>query len=416
MDTTTTELLSAALDQSATAVAIVTANLAAPGPSVVYANPAFCALSGHALDELLGHTLPLLDGSDSAAPTAEQLGRCLDQGGQLDGRSLGRQPDGSLQPIEWRISPLRGPRGVAQHFLVEQRAVAEPPPRLLRIALDATSESLLITDRQGVIVYVNQAFERQTGHRAPDVLGKKPALLRSGNQSGEFYRHLWQTLARGESFHATFTNRRQDGSLFHLEQTITPARDERGEISHYVSVSKDLTEHVEREQALQTLAYSDPLTGLNNRMFGERQLAQEWQRAQRYRRSLAAIMADVDHFKQINDQHGHASGDQVLQLLGKILRDNVRRTDSVIRWGGEEFLILAPDSDEQTAAALAERIRQAVCAHRFPAVGALSISLGVAQLQAGEDRAGLIERADQALYAAKHGGRNRVARASRSGA
>lgn len=407
------QMLEAAVEQCYDAILVTGAELDAPGPRIVYANPAFCRMSGYAHEELLGRSPRLLQGPETDTATIERLRQCLREGRRFEGTTVNYRKDGSRYCVEWHISPVRDAQGRISHFLSVQREItarlqAEQQRELLASALNATADSVLITDRAGTIVFANRAFEAQTGYPVAEVLGKTPRLLQSGQHGADFYQQLWRNLERGESFRSTFTNRRRDGSLFHLEQTITPARDADGRISHFVSVSKDLTERVEKEQALQVLAFTDKLTGLYNRSFGEQQLTHEWNHARRYRRPLSAIMADLDHFKAVNDTYGHACGDRILALLGDTLRRCVRKSDTVIRWGGEEFLILAPESDAETAAQLAERIRCAVAALRDPQVQRLTISLGVAQLSGGEETAQLIERADRALYAAKAAGRNRV--------
>lgn len=164
----------------------------------------------------------------------------------------------------------------------------------------------------------------------------------------------------------------------------------------------------------QRMARTDPLTGLVNRRVFEERLDEEVHRAQRYAHPLSVVMADLDHFKRYNDTHGHQAGDVALQQLGEILQANVRETDLVARYGGEEFVILLPETSKAGALALAEKIRAAVEMHPFPYENShpsrrLTLCLGVAAYREGvEDSKALLRRADEALYQAKAGGRNRV--------
>jgi diguanylate cyclase (GGDEF)-like protein len=132
------------------------------------------------------------------------------------------------------------------------------------------------------------------------------------------------------------------------------------------------------------------------------------ERAKRYNHPLSLIMFDLDHFKQVNDTYGHAIGDYVLQTLTKIARVNLREIDILIRWGGEEFIIIAPDTDLKSATVLAERIRKAVEEFTFDQVGKITVSFGVTQFKKDDTEDTIIKKADDAMYEAKRNGRNRV--------
>jgi diguanylate cyclase (GGDEF)-like protein len=166
-----------------------------------------------------------------------------------------------------------------------------------------------------------------------------------------------------------------------------------------------------KQAELYRLANTDPLTGLWNRMKFEEVAGQELMRSQRYEYPLSLLFIDIDHFKPINDERGHAVGDQVLRSLAGLLLETLRQSDSVCRWGGEEFLILAPYTDLEQAIILGEKLRSRV-ASKLSAEGlAVTVSLGVAERLADDDLPGLVRRADDALYEAKAAGRNRVAAA-----
>ena len=163
-------------------------------------------------------------------------------------------------------------------------------------------------------------------------------------------------------------------------------------------------------------ATTDPLTGLYNRLKFDEALAHEMSRAKRYGTPLALVLYDVDHFKQVNDIHGHQIGDDVLVRLSQIVGDHIRNTDLLARWGGEEFVILAPGSDGEMARQAAEKLATAVRRVAFEEAGAITCSFGIAQYVAGDSAATLIARADHALYRAKMNGRDRVELAQRPGA
>ena len=169
----------------------------------------------------------------------------------------------------------------------------------------------------------------------------------------------------------------------------------------------------EKSDELERLSTTDGLTNLFNRRYLTELLAAEQRRCQRLKHPFAVVMLDVDRFKSYNDEFGHPAGDRVLARVAELLQESVREVDSVGRYGGEEFLVLLPESGESEAVALAERVRRRIAEERFPH-RQVTMSLGVAQYPAhGESVDSVIASADAALYDAKREGRNRVARAGK---
>jgi diguanylate cyclase (GGDEF)-like protein len=165
------------------------------------------------------------------------------------------------------------------------------------------------------------------------------------------------------------------------------------------------------QQALDAIGHvaaTDSLTGMWNRRWLEKNAAVEISRARRYRQPLSLILLDIDQFKRVNDRLGHAAGDAVLIELAGVIRDQIRTSDSLTRWGGEEFVILAPSTTLEGAAHLAEKVRCAVGEHPFGGAGYVTVSMGVSDLADDERLDDFIAAADAALYRAKQGGRNRV--------
>lgn len=185
--------------------------------------------------------------------------------------------------------------------------------------------------------------------------------------------------------------------------------------SMVVALDKARTELDERNEllraqaaTLEELATTDVLAGtFNRRKFNELILA-EIERVRRYGHPLSLLVVDIDHFKRINDTHGHEAGDEVLIVLAGLIRAGIRATDSLARWGGEEFVVLSPEVSVEEAAGLAERLRSAAGTYKYSFVGRVTASIGVAQHRVGETPDELFARADEALYRAKEGGRDRV--------
>jgi len=159
---------------------------------------------------------------------------------------------------------------------------------------------------------------------------------------------------------------------------------------------------------LERVSATDRLTGAWNRTHLDRMVETELGRSLRSREPVSLVLLDIDHFKRINDTHGHQVGDDVLRELVRVMQSNIRQADLLFRWGGEEFVVLASATGYRGAAALAESLRSAVQAHAFPLVGGITVSAGVAEHLATEGAAEWFGRVDAALYAAKEGGRNRV--------
>ncbi|KAA0874685.1 GGDEF domain-containing protein [Nitrincola tapanii] len=176
-------------------------------------------------------------------------------------------------------------------------------------------------------------------------------------------------------------------------------------------MEQESAEFRKQAEAAHKQSHIDPLTHLANRFAYNVELAKEYERFQRYGTVFSLLIADIDFFKRINDNYGHLAGDKVLRLIARVLKTHLRQADFVARFGGEEFVILMPSTEAQAASRAAEKLRQAVAQSPFNFQGQpvqITLSLGVAQIQAQESPEALFERADRALYAAKHSGRNRI--------
>ena len=406
-------LLRSALEQSFNSVLITDAQPGPMGPRIVYANPAFCEMTGYSATELLGQTPRILQGAQTSPEVLQTLRECLQADRFFRGSTINYRKDGRPYTVEWNISPVKDEAGVTTHYVSVQQDIsavteARATSQLLAQALDATQDAVMIANAQGEIEFVNHGFELITGYSRVEALGQNPAMLKSGEHTEAFYGRLWAAIQSGQTFRAVFINRHKQGHLIHCEETVSPIRDAGGAVTHFVSVIRDQTARAHTEQTLREQATRDPLTDLLNRRAGEWQLERAFLAAREGQKPFCLIMADVDHFKAINDTWGHPAGDQVLQRVAAVLRTGVRATDSVVRWGGEEFLLVLPYCEQAAALLQAERLRERVAAAEQGEMGRVTVSMGVAELQRGETLANLMERVDQALYQAKHAGRNQV--------
>jgi len=201
--------------------------------------------------------------------------------------------------------------------------------------------------------------------------------------------------------------RTADTAFRHLDESGNPVFD---------GAFEDITRRRELEDELSYQARYDKLTDLANRRHCEDVLQAEAERSDRYGHPLSALMIDIDHFKRINDERGHAEGDRVLEWIAEILRNRVRETDLAGRWGGEEFVVLLPSTPATKAHRLAEELRRAVAEAPDSGLMPVTISIGYAGYLQGEGNARFMQRLDRALYAAKREGRNRVIAAEPPGA
>ncbi|MBU4119467.1 MAG: diguanylate cyclase [Proteobacteria bacterium] len=194
----------------------------------------------------------------------------------------------------------------------------------------------------------------------------------------------------------------------YLAFDAVPIYNRANELVAAIETLQDISERKKMEEDLERLATTDALTGLCNRHRFNELLQQEVDRAKRYNTPLSLIMFDLDHFKKINDTYGHAVGDQVLQAVAKVIRENVRTSDWVGRWGGEEFLVLCPEATEKDVLVIAEKLRETVEKHIFETVKTITVSCGVTRFKSHDSVDAFVSRADEGLYRAKDKGRNIV--------
>jgi diguanylate cyclase (GGDEF)-like protein/PAS domain S-box-containing protein len=300
--------------------------------------------------------------------------------------------------------------GMAQHDHSPEPANQEQDLALLASALAAVANAIFITDTSGHIRWVNRAFSRLSGYTAEEVLGRTPALLRSGRQRDGFYADLWRTIRAGKVWRGLLVDRRKDGQLYTVDQTVTPLLDEHGVITHYIAIQQGAQPGAPSEDQDHYLARHDALTGLPNRLYFAEIERQQREQMHATGHPFALMFLDLDKFKEVNDKLGHAGGDQLLLAVAERLTCAVRKSDTVARFGGDEFAILLSDiPDPSILAVLAEKLNH-VMAQPFvvddTTVG-ISASIGVAVCpNDGDDPAELMRKADAAMYSVKRRGGN----------
>ena len=301
--------------------------------------------------------------------------------------------------------------GIATRISVAlEAAMDQKQVRLLGSALEAAGNAVMITDRLGIIQWMNPAFVRLSGYTQQDAAGQTPRILKSGQMTLEHYKTLWDTILKGDRWSGEVIERRKDGSFYTVSQTITPITDDDGVITHFIAIHEDITAQKLDQERIQHMAHYDALTGLPNRALFYDRLGQSVMKARRSHGGLALLFMDLDGFKKVNDTLGHHSGDLLLMSVAERLRQCVRESDTVARLGGDEFTIILNEAREHDQVAkVAEKIIETM-ARPFELEGQearIGVSIGIARYSEGvgnEDE--LVIDADQAMYAAKSAGKN----------
>lgn len=265
------------------------------------------------------------------------------------------------------------------------------------------------------IVYVNRAFTELTGYSAEEMIGKNPRVLQFNETDPATTSKIRAALLAQQPVRTSIRNVSKSGRAYWLDLSIIPLRNDAGELTHFAAIERDVTAEKEHASKLARLSTTDHLTELLNKRAFDQVLREHFAKFQRKLADYSILYMDIDHFKMINDTHGHDQGDAVLQALAEKCARLLRPYDIVARIGGEEFGVLLPGVDELPAMVIAERLRHAISDIRIKGHqegSRITISVGVsAPRPADTDGFDALKRADSALYAAKQGGRNRVCRA-----
>lgn len=285
-------------------------------------------------------------------------------------------------------------------------------PDVIQPVLDALPMPVFFKDRAGVYRGCNEAFTALLGRTPAEVVGKSVYDLSPPDLAQVYFEADEALMSAGENQRYESQVQAPSGERLDVIFYKTVLRDADGQVSGLVGTILDITDRKRMEQQLADMASRDPLTGLLNRRAILSHLERLHDDRRQQRQPLCLLMCDVDHFKSINDRHGHAVGDEVLTQVAQLLRQHLRDGDRVGRIGGEEFLVVLDSTEPERLSQVGERLRQVVATHPvlpLDTTFSVTVSIGAARsLQADEDWASVVSRADQALYVAKRTGRDRV--------
>lgn len=305
-------------------------------------------------------------------------------------------------------------KSIMEHLnlrLAHQRAQQQIEGLQLAAAIfEASSEAMIVTDADNLMITVNPAFLRSSGYTLEEVIGRDPKLLRSERHSAEFYTHMWQALNSKGHWDGELWSKPKTGEEYAQQMSINIIYNTDGSKRLHVATSRDITEKKRADELIWKQANYDLLTQLPNRRLFHDRLVHGIKAAQRAEQSLSLLFIDLDNFKQVNDSYGHAVGDELLLQAAARLKQCVREADTVARMGGDEFtVILSQIKDAAYIANIAENIIQKL-AQLFIHDGidlSISASIGIAVYpKDSTDAEQLLKHADSAMYAAKRAGRN----------
>ena len=384
--------------------------------TLTFANPAACDILGWSASELIGqHAHSAIRHSRMDAHPSP-IENCIANEAMESGQPRYRRDDcyyhrdGHPLKVTAVAMPIVNNGLTTGAIIVFIQVIdGEAPNPLISHETDG---AIMALDREGRITAFSDALTRLTGYSSDEAIGQMPSLLRSNVHTRSFFRDMWQRVQQDKHWRGLIWNRCKDGSIRPFWLSMSAVCEPRGAIDQYVAVYAETTAKSSPEAQLQFLASHDNLTGLPNRTLLSSRLRQAIARAARQGTRIAIAFIDLDHFKEINDQLGHASGDQFLIELARRLTENSREEDTIARWGGDEFLLLMEDIHApDTATLLSERILAKLRAPIELSTRTIepSASIGIALFpDDAQSATSLIEAADKAMYNAKQDGRNRI--------
>ena len=382
---------------------------------IEYVNPRFCEITQYSESEVIGQNPNLLQSGLTNPVVYQDMWDTLAAGHVWKGELLNKRKTGDLYWEEAQIAPVKNGLGTITHYVavktdITKRKEIEAKLQLSANVFSHAREGIMITDANGTIIDVNETFSRITGYSKEEAVGRNPRMLKSGRQNPEGYGTMWSDLTHKGHWYGEVWNRRKNGEVYAEMLTISAVYDAEGVRQHFVALFSDITPIKTNQQQLEHIAHYDVLTGLPNRLLLSDRLQQALLQVQRRKNFLAVAFIDLDGFKAVNDNYGHATGDELLILLTLRMKTVLREGDTLARIGGDEFVAILVDLERP------EDFRQILTRMLLAASDPIAIGNTTIQVSASigvtlsphdcPDPAVLIDHADRAMYAAKQSGKN----------
>jgi len=293
--------------------------------------------------------------------------------------------------------------------LYKNRSVQQMHKKLTSIHGALTEQQKMInkyvliieTDCQGVITDVNDAYCDSLGFTRADLIGKTHQAVRHNDMDKTFFQEMWQAISQDKTWSGEMFNYTANKETKCFNTYIEPVFRNNVKVG-YRAICEDISD----KKIIEKISITDKLTGIFNRLKLDQLIIEQVQTYKRYKLDFSIIIVDIDNFKVVNDTYGHDIGDHVLQQLAACLQNRTRATDYVGRWGGEEFLIICPNTNVNNTLIAAEYIRKSVEQEHFNEVGSITLSLGISGFNENDTVSSVFKRADKALYKAKKLGKN----------
>tara|TARA_R110001583_G_scaffold10698_9_gene49239 strand:- start:29869 stop:32964 length:3096 start_codon:yes stop_codon:yes gene_type:complete len=377
---------------------------------ILECNSGLSDISGYSYSELVGmNGLNLISSEDTEIVLKNMLSNTAQ-----NYEVIGISKEGIKYPIAIKSKDIlyKGREARVMEIIdITERKKTEEQLKLAASVFTHAREGIVITDRKGNIIDVNDTFTHITGYSKEEVLGTNPSFLSRGRHSIEFLDDIWTSLRETQEWSGELWEKRQNGDRFAALVTISTVYNAKGKMQNYVVLFSDITHMMQHQQQLEHMAHYDTLTNLPNRMLLAERLKNAVHQSNRRKQSIAVVYLDLDGFKAINDNYGHGIGDELLIKLSALMKKSLRASDTIARIGGDEFVAVLVDIEEKKDYELAlDRLLQA--AMTTVKVGErtlqVSTSIGVTVYpQDNVDADQLIRHADQAMYVAKQTGKNR---------
>jgi len=282
--------------------------------------------------------------------------------------------------------------------------------RQAAVVFEASSDAIMVLDADGLIQMVNSSFTKMTGFTETDIVGKSPRLLRATKEDEGRFDAIWKSVLRNGSWRGELWRRKKSGETYPEWTSISTVKDSQDRVLEYVIIGSDMSERKYAEDRILYQANYDQLTNLPNRNLFMDRLHQSLQRVQREGTLLALLFIDLDRFKNINDSLGHTAGDKLLVEISRVMKNTIRESDTIARFGGDEFAIIlspiyGPKNASRVATALLESLSHPIDIDGYEAI--VGASIGISMYPAdGSVEEELVKNADTAMYRAKESGRN----------
>lgn len=333
--------------------------------------------------------------------------------------TIQHRKDGSFYPMKVHLQLLEQGKKKAYLALAidltERRTLEQElgeKQEAFRVIANSVNDAIVMLNEQGVIVFWNWAAEQLFGYSQKEVLEQKIyQVLMCDDKLYQGYKQAFrqfQPTEEGSKIRKTIEHKakRKDGREIYVEVSLSALKVK--DSWHAIGVMRDISRHKEKEAQLYRLSFTDSLTDTYNRRFFTKKLKQEIERTRRTGKTFSIVMLDLDHFEDVNDRFGHAAGDQALRAVATAIKSRIRKTDTLARWGGEEFMILLPETAENSAVCLAKELCDMVSSLTIPGVGQVTASFGVTGYMPCDTVSTITMRTDKMMYEAKRAGRNCV--------